>query len=317
MDSLQEKPCTNPEILRRLSYIKYLFQIAVNQSSKPEPLGSFSILTFHDSVEMFLQLSAEYLEAKKSENIQFIKYWDVINAKLPSKRELSHHREMDKFNRARVNLKHYGNLIPKDDIEGHKIVVSNFFQINTNSIFGLEFENISLVGAVSSVKVKNILSEAEELVSSNQKREALIKIAYAYEILFSEYNSYKPSPTYFRRNSNDIAQVSMSDNTINYSVRKALHNLERAVARSEEENYKLNHRLNLIELGIDMANHTKFIKLTPEIAIYGYGENENYNAHFNTNYSIETNNDVAEKVLTFCLNYVIQCALLFQNRLEE
>jgi len=181
------------------------------------------------------------------------------------------------------------------------------------SIFGLEFEDISLVWAVSSKEVKSILSDAIELISKNDKKEAIIKIAYAYEILFREYNSYKPSPRYYRSRSNNIAGVSMSDREIDYPVRKALLNLERAVAKSEEEIRKLNHRIKLSELGIDMINHAKFIKLTPEITIYGYGENEKYDAYFNTNYSIETNNDIEETVLKFCLNYVIQCALLFQN----
>ncbi len=85
MEEIQGKVCTDLEILRRLSYVKYLFQVAIDQSNKPEPLGSFSILTFHDSVEMFLQLSAEYLGAKRTNDIRFIKYWEVINAKLIDK----------------------------------------------------------------------------------------------------------------------------------------------------------------------------------------------------------------------------------------
>jgi len=307
MDSFQEKPCTDPEILRRLSYIKYLFQIALDQSSKPEPLGSFSILTFHDSVEMFLQLSAEYLGAKKSENIQFIKYWDVINAKLPVKQELSHQREMDKFNRARINLKHYGNLIPKDDIQGHKIVVTNFFQINTHTIFGLEFESISLLHAISSKKVKDILSEAIEFVSSNKKRDALVKIAYAYEILFREYNANHEPSSHFRMRPDDILHMSIGDK-IDYSVSRKLYNLANAVIQSEVKIHEINLNINLLRLGIDTEKHTKFKKLTPHINIFTDWKYEPY---------FTRRADLEDHEIQFCFDYVIECALLFQSRLDK
>ena len=46
-------------MLQRLSFIRYLYGIAVEQSKQPEPFGAASVLTFHDSVELFLQLAAE------------------------------------------------------------------------------------------------------------------------------------------------------------------------------------------------------------------------------------------------------------------
>lgn len=51
---------------KRLSFIKYLFNLGVEQSHKPEPLCWASVLTFHDSVELFLQLSAEYVKSTKN-----------------------------------------------------------------------------------------------------------------------------------------------------------------------------------------------------------------------------------------------------------
>jgi len=49
----------NQVILKRLSFIKYLYQLAIDQSNQPSPQNSASILTFHDAIELFLQLSAE------------------------------------------------------------------------------------------------------------------------------------------------------------------------------------------------------------------------------------------------------------------
>jgi len=306
MKEVQGKVCTDPEILRRLSYVKYLFQLAVDQSNKPEPLGSFSILTFHDSVEMFLQLSAEYLCAKKSNDIKFMSYWKVINAELFDKYELSHEREMEKFNRARVNLKHFGNLIPRDDIAGHKIVVINFFNLNTITIFGIEFDNISLLEAVSSIKVKDILLDAKEYILKGDKREALIKVAYAYKILFEEYNKHPGSPWDFRMIAGDIIHISIGDK-IDYKVKRLFFNLANAIVKSEEKIHKINDHIKLSELGINIEKHSKFKKLTPTILTFLSGKSE---SHFTHGYDIE------DTEMKFCFDYVIECALLFQSKHE-
>ncbi|GAH70959.1 unnamed protein product [marine sediment metagenome] len=68
-------------ILKRLSFIKYLYQLGINQSRQKTPQNSISILMFHDSVELFLQLSTEYLSASPRANIGFMEYWGVINQK--------------------------------------------------------------------------------------------------------------------------------------------------------------------------------------------------------------------------------------------
>lgn len=41
-------------VTRRLAFIRYLFNRAVEQSKKSEPLSSVSLLMFHDAIELFL-----------------------------------------------------------------------------------------------------------------------------------------------------------------------------------------------------------------------------------------------------------------------
>jgi mRNA-degrading endonuclease HigB of HigAB toxin-antitoxin module len=213
---------------------------------------------------------------------------------------------MEKFNRARVNLKHFGNLISRDDIAGHKFVVTSFFKFNTKTIFGLEFDNISLLEAVSSKKVKDILSESVKFISNGNKREALTKIAYAYEILFSEYVVDHASYRRFWMRPNDIVHISSRE--FDYSVRQVLYDLAKAIIKSEEKIHKLTHSSKLSELGIDIASHSKFTKLTPIISIFGHNNNEKYEANFMRSYDIE------ESEMKFCLDYVIECALMFQSK---
>ena len=79
--------------------------LGINQSYKIEPISGLSILNFHDSVELFLQLSAEEVGVTRTKDIKFMEYWDLITAKgilLPLKGSIS------KLNNARANLKHGG-----------------------------------------------------------------------------------------------------------------------------------------------------------------------------------------------------------------
>ena len=47
-------------IIKRLALIKHLYRIGAEQSRQLETIASFSILSLHDSIEMFLKLLAEH-----------------------------------------------------------------------------------------------------------------------------------------------------------------------------------------------------------------------------------------------------------------
>lgn len=59
---------------KQLSFIKYLFSIGFEQAERPEPMCYAALLTFHDSVELFLNLSAQHLDAPIKNNQNFIDY---------------------------------------------------------------------------------------------------------------------------------------------------------------------------------------------------------------------------------------------------
>ena len=63
-------------IIRRLVIIKYLYLIGVEQSKQTGTFAGFSILAFHDCVEMLLVLIAE--KRKKKPQQHFLDYWDKI-----------------------------------------------------------------------------------------------------------------------------------------------------------------------------------------------------------------------------------------------
>jgi hypothetical protein len=48
------------DLTRRLVFVRYLYELGVEQSHKPEPFAAVAVLTFHDACEMFLQIAAEH-----------------------------------------------------------------------------------------------------------------------------------------------------------------------------------------------------------------------------------------------------------------
>lgn len=115
--------------IKRLPFIRYLYSLAIQQSRQPKPLNAASILTFHDSVELFLQLACGELDVETKEFIKFPEYWELTKGKLPNGRDLGYESQMRRLNRLRVNLKHHGIMPDESDIEGSRVNVTNFLRI--------------------------------------------------------------------------------------------------------------------------------------------------------------------------------------------
>lgn len=127
-------------ILKRLAIIKHLFNLGVEQTQRSENLSNFSILNFHDSVEMFLKLYSEF--KNETESFSFPKYWD----KFP---ELPLKEQMNSLSLRRKNLKHKGIFSSKLDIEHSKFSTKQFLEEATPLINKIDFSTISLTDLVT------------------------------------------------------------------------------------------------------------------------------------------------------------------------
>ena len=144
-------------VVRRLALIRFLYNSAIQQSLQPEPLGLVSILLFHDSIELFLQLATEQLNVSKP-NQTFMGYWKVLEAKIGKKLEET--ESMTRLNKARVDFKHYGILPSRLDIEGFRASANNFFEANTPMIFDVEFHGVSLAELIHSQELRKLIKKS-------------------------------------------------------------------------------------------------------------------------------------------------------------
>lgn len=297
---------TDPSTTRRLAFIKYLYGIAIQQSKAPELLAAASLLTFHDSVELFLQLASEHLNSG-SAHPGFMDYWPLISAKLPAGAELSQQESMRRLNKARVALKHHGTLPAKLDIEAFRTSTTAFFLDNTSNIFSLNFNEISLTDFVRPEIAQARLKEAEQHLANDKLVEALGEIAIAFEEVLDDYEVRKrgdfgQSPFFFGRD------LSFHDSFFMGLDRdEGNHKLSEFVDRVRESIGAMQTAIKMLALGVDYRRYSRFTMYVP---IVRKRLNGGYHIQSKWNKSElgPTNEDVQ-----YCIDFVVETAIHFRE----
>lgn len=289
----------NETTIQRLAFIRYLYSVGAEQSYQPEPLSSASILTFHDSVELFLQLACEHLNVGSS-SPAFMEYWDLINRKL-APIELSQKESMRRLNKSRVSLKHHGTLPSTLDIEAFRANATSFFEENTPIVFGIAFQSISLISLVFCKDARESLTQANQLLSENKLDDAMDKITIAFSQLLDDYETrkeawYGRSPFFF---GTTFSSFDLDSNTTANDRR-----LKRFLEKLKETITSIQSATKILSLGLDYARYAKFRLLTPSIARTLDGTY--HISRFRTQ-------PLAPEECKFCFDFVIESALRLQQ----
>jgi hypothetical protein len=134
--------------------------------------ASIGLLLLHDAVECALHTTVTQAGAKLGKNTSFADYWIAI-ADLPMK------TEMDRMNRARVDLKHHMNTPDRDDIEEHFRNARALLNKIASQFYKLDFETLSEVSIVPDDAVRTRLENAERAAEADRIGEALTECAHA------------------------------------------------------------------------------------------------------------------------------------------
>lgn len=239
-------------IIKRLALIKHLYRIGAEQSRQLETIASFSILSLHDSIEMFLKLLAEHKNIK-SESFSFLDYWTSIPT-------LTLKESMRNLNARRVNIKHKGLLPSKADIELSRVNTTDFFEQNTIIHFGIEWKDISLLTLIQYDNVRQHLEKAQQALEENKIEDCIELVAIAFDELIYTYEDSKStyfgsSPFYFGKDLSFLSSFFMGINDDRKmsefidKVRESLDDIQKAV--------------KILSFGIDYKKFAKFKLLTP------------------------------------------------------
>jgi len=282
--------------MKRLAFIRYLFNLAIEQSQRPEPMCSSAILTFHDSVELFLQLGSEHHCVSKKTN-EFMEYWQIL--KDEKGLELGQKVSMRRLNKARVGLKHNGTLPSRLTIDDFRISVTNFFDENTPLLFGIDFFGISLIELVQSERVKKNLLDAEEYLTKEDYENSLDKVALAFRQLIDDYEDRKRdkfgrSPFFFGDSLTFVGSAHIGTRMVKVIPDEVIRSIE-----------ALQNAVKIISLGLDYRRYAKFRLLTPFVIRFIGGK---YDVQ-----RIKRKEELTKEEIHFCINFVIESAVMLQE----
>jgi hypothetical protein len=167
------------ETTRRLAFIRLLVARADEESRQPPPFSYDSINRFHDAAEMFLALAAQQHHLTIAHDL--LGYWNIFEPIL--NRPLAYKAQMQKFNKVRVNLKHYGAEPAPTEVEHARTTVIALLADECPALFGIALDEVSLTVFVLSGDARALLESAEQNWTAGNEKEAFADLADSFETL--------------------------------------------------------------------------------------------------------------------------------------
>lgn len=294
------------EVVRRLVFIKYLYNEGVRQSRKPRPYSWSCILTFHDTVELFLLAAAEFVGVSEQtlRNLTFTNYWDYINPKLREKGtgELTQRLAMERLNGVRREFKHHGTPPSAEVIDSARENVGNFLEENSEILFKVRFSDISLIDLVLLEEAKTNLQQAIELKETDRES-SIDKTVLAFHQLVDDYVDRKRDG--YGRSMFDFAGFSWYDSW--HKLSKELADVQGAFRDLERSVGQLNEITKMMVLGFDIRKYLRFETLTArEIERVG-------KEYAMRGIERKVENSITSQDIQFCIDFVIECAIILQE----
>ena len=289
-------------IINRLSYIKYLFLKGEEQARQAEVVAGFSILAFHDAIEMFLMLVYEHLDCGNDK--KFITIDDYLG-NIPN---IKMKESVKSLSKCRNSLKHQGQFPSKNDIDKHRVNTRSFLQTNSSLLLSLDFDSITLIDLVSFEECKQFLKSAQENRDANKFFECMADTRKAFISMLSEFENSKKywhhSIFNIGRKPRETYKDFINDTTIK--------NKEKYKAWFEDVNETINDLRNvvkIISIGVDYKQYALFNAVAPQVIIlfdgsYHVGEAD---SHFYSR--VHTSKELCD----LCINFVVDCAVKFQD----
>jgi hypothetical protein len=252
------------DLVRRLRLVRYLYDIAVDQSRRPEPFAGFALLPFHDSVEMFLQIVAEHHGASEKRP-DFMMYWTMLREVGV---DLPYRASMERLNAARVSLKHRGLLPARSEIEGFRATVTDFLDQSTRSALSQDFYRISLAALISSDTIRQQLEVAEAALTANDFGTALGEAAKAFVLALREHTIRQRSADDRRRGYN--LYEAFSPSRLVFGLHLDFHDeVNRLAGTVGEAGHKLAEAIVVVGYNLDFEAYLLFKSHAPVVHEFG------------------------------------------------
>jgi hypothetical protein len=298
--------------MKRLVFARLLYQQGVDQSHLPEPLTLASILTLHDSVELFLILAGEHLNASLPAQIKFMQYWAELHPnKLKGGVELSAKVGLERLNRLRTALKHLGTLPGLAAVEQARADVTVFFEDNTPKVFGVPFADVDMSSLIPQIDIVNKIRAADTANARGDRIEAMALLVEAFDSLFDEYvdrHSFGSTPFSFGRRIIHPLRKETIHAVLGWRPRNqpnldSPHDAKKLAEEFDtirEIAVASQNALRILVLGVDYREYHRFQQLTP--AVYRTMDHQVHRQH-------EPDYAPSQEEFDYCKHFVITVAL--------
>ena len=283
-------------LIKRLVLIKYLYLTAKEQSKQFGAFAAFSILAFHDCVEMLLILIAQQKDKKIQKH--FLDYWDIIP-------DLPYKGKMDNLNVVRKNLKHYATFPNNEEIDRCCDDVRIFLTDIIKNYFKTDIDELRLSSLITFDKVKEDVEKAETFMKENHFYESLEKSKTAFMKLLATYDSNKGQ---WRNSIINIGEKVSNDYR---DFAKSCNSSDKWFKHTTQTVNSVREVLKITALGIDYRRYSLFNFITPHViegcdatgSIYVSEKKDVF----------ESTKNVSSKDCQFCIDFVVDCALKLQE----
>lgn len=176
-------PALSPDLVKRLSYSKYLLRRAVSLQREGNELATAeAVLVGHDAAEMLMRVVTDFLGAKPPD--QFMRFWQSVTDATGT--PPPHKTAMDRLNNLRVGFKHLGNLPNRAAVGDLVPVVTAFCHEIVSLYLKTDFETVSLADLIPNEEARKKAKEAEQSFASGDKQNAFFALGLAYDKLHKD-----------------------------------------------------------------------------------------------------------------------------------
>ncbi|MEU5147550.1 hypothetical protein AB0G42_10190 [Streptomyces yangpuensis] len=256
--------------VKRLAYIRMLYEQGVAQAKQPMPMGASSLLSLHDSVEMFLVLSSDVLNEQVDKNTTFMDYWKKIKSV-----QLSGAHGMRRLNDARNGLKHAGVMPSPEVVQQALSDAFAFFDDNVSRVFSVPPWSVDTSYVIPQRKAREFVRLAAARFEAGEGGAALALLQMSLvEVLGNQqWWPYGTLMAKIAKPRSGLAGLSLrtafgrSHSNDIIAAGRALEHLEEAVTALQDG-------LQWMALGGNLHHYARFQSLTPRSIYWMAGDDE-------------------------------------------